>query len=193
MTVSIDGATPETYKIYRRGGDFNKVISNIKTINKFKKQYNSESPHLIWQFILFGHNEHEIDKAKKMAKKLNMEIVFKSNYAKGYSPLKNTKMVERKTKIQMNVIKREKCYQLEDCPQINFNGDLRGCCSNSKPFQTNVFKEGLLNALNGEKFLKAKHMLSDFSVKPYEDVPCANCRRYHDCKKMNKPIKFKIS
>ena len=67
MTVSIDGATPEVYKIYRRGGDFNTVINNIKTINKFKKQYNSEYPHLTWQFILFGHNEHEIDKAKKFA------------------------------------------------------------------------------------------------------------------------------
>lgn len=27
--VSIDGATPETYAIYRRNGDFNKVIENI--------------------------------------------------------------------------------------------------------------------------------------------------------------------
>ena len=78
MTVSIDGATPETYKIYRRGGDFNKVISNIKTINKFKKQYHSESPRLIWQFIPFGHNEYEIDKAKKMAKKLSLQIMVKS-------------------------------------------------------------------------------------------------------------------
>ena len=34
LTISIDGATPETYAIYRRGGDFNKVIENIKLINK---------------------------------------------------------------------------------------------------------------------------------------------------------------
>ena len=77
MKVALDGATPETYKIYRRGGDFNKVIDNIKKINYFKKKYNSEYPHLFWQFILFGHNEHEIELAKKKAKELGMKIEFK--------------------------------------------------------------------------------------------------------------------
>ena len=72
MTVSLDGATPETYKIYRVGGDFNKVIDNIKKINYFKKKYNSEFPKLTWQFIPFGHNEHEILLAKKKAQELNI-------------------------------------------------------------------------------------------------------------------------
>ena len=53
ITVSIDGVTPETYAIYRRGGDFNKVIANIKKINKYKKKYNSEYPILTLEIYSF--------------------------------------------------------------------------------------------------------------------------------------------
>ena len=73
ISISIDGATPETYSIYRRGGDFNKVINNIKKVNQFKEKYASEFPRLTWNFIVFGHNEHEIESAKKKAKELGMK------------------------------------------------------------------------------------------------------------------------
>ena len=60
MTCSIDGASNETYKTYRVKGNFETVIENIRKINFFKQKYQSEYPRLTWQFIVFGHNEHEI-------------------------------------------------------------------------------------------------------------------------------------
>ena len=74
MLISIDGATNDTYRIYRRGGDLCNVIENIKRINFYKQKYNTVFPRLIWQFILFGHNEHELPEARKMAKDLNMKF-----------------------------------------------------------------------------------------------------------------------
>ena len=246
LSVSIDGATPEVYSIYRRGGDFNTVIANIEKINKFKEQYNSEYPYMYWQFILFGHNEHEIDAAKEYAKKLNMEIVFIKNLAEDYSPLKDVKMVEEKTGLKfpeyenrdnsyssdsengnkmsaakIKYIVPEKaevagtvdvpetiesehskpeeiskddilCYQLVEEPQINFNGDLLGCCVTAQEnFGANVFKEGLLNALNSDKMLRAKLMLTDMSVETYNDLPCRWCGVYlFLLKEKGYPLKF---
>ena len=43
LTLSIDGASQRTYSIYRKGGNFNRVIHNIKLINKAKKRYDSKS------------------------------------------------------------------------------------------------------------------------------------------------------
>ena len=80
ITCSIDGASSETYKEYRRGGNFNKVMANIEKINRFKKRYGSKYPKLAWQFVIFGHNQHEIDKARQMAKELNMDIEFKMSW-----------------------------------------------------------------------------------------------------------------
>ena len=75
IVVSIDGASQETYKQYRRNGNFDKVIKNIEKINFYKKKYKKEKPFLNWKFVLFGHNEHEVKKAQRLAKKLAKEVL----------------------------------------------------------------------------------------------------------------------
>ena len=195
MKVSIDGATPETYKIYRVGGDFNKVINNIKKINYFKKKYISKYPRLIWQFILFGHNEHEIELAKQRAKELEMEIEFKRNMSNSYSPIRNKDLVEKQTGLKLFKDKSDMfknlfsdkfnaCYTLFYNPQIDYNGILLGCCRTKiKDFKVNAFKVGLLDALNSPGVIYAKHMLTDFSFDIKDDIPCASCYDYKFSKK----------
>ena len=63
ITCSIDGASQETYQMYRVGGDFHQVLANIDVINAHKKRLGRNTPILLWQFVVMGHNEHEIDKA----------------------------------------------------------------------------------------------------------------------------------
>lgn len=206
LVLSIDGATPETYAIYRRGGDFNTVINNIKKINYFKKKYNSKYPILTYKFILFGHNEHEIDKAKKLAKKLNMDIKFELNYDSTYSPVKNVELVKEKTGLDSSMffneymVKRYKnnnwewyfCKQLWNNPQINWDGKLLGCCWNYfGDLGGNVFKDGYLKAMNHPKMIYAKNMLAK-STKPIPGIPCTECCRFTDLKKFNLKVEPKI-
>ncbi len=190
LVASIDGATPETYKIYRVGGDYNKVIENIKKIQKYKRIYKSEYPELIWKFIVFGHNEHEIELAKEKAKSLDMSIWFSQNYVKDYSPLKNKELVTKQTGVSFaenfytNKLKKNEwyfCYQLFESPMISWNGNLRGCCVlKDRNFGANVFKEGLLNALNSEQYVEAKHIVTDFSYKPKNKSHCKECYYYNN-------------
>ncbi len=195
LTISIDGATPETYAIYRRGGDYNKVIENIKKIQKYKKIYNSEYPELEWQFIVFGHNEHEIELAKDNAKKLNMEILFKHNMVQDYSPTKNKDMILAQTGLYDNedfrvtvlaYINTYMCHDIFDEPQINFDGILVGCCASPSWYGVNVFKEGLMKALNSRMFVEAKHMITDLTYTPASvNIPCSSCGVYELMKKEN--------
>jgi MoaA/NifB/PqqE/SkfB family radical SAM enzyme len=67
VIISIDGISDETYKKYRIGGVLNKVLSGTKELVKQKKLAKSSTPHIVWQFIVFGHNEHELEDVKKMA------------------------------------------------------------------------------------------------------------------------------
>ena len=67
MTCSIDGASAETYRRYRVHGDFRTVIGNIRRVNDFKRRHRSRYPRLTWQFVVMGHNEHEISSARRMA------------------------------------------------------------------------------------------------------------------------------
>ncbi len=188
LTVSLDGATGETYKIYRRGGDFDVVIDNIKKINYFKEKYNSEFPKLTWQFILFGHNEHEIELAKERARGLNMGIKFKQNYSPKYSPIKNIKLIEAQTGLKLTQNNKNKhlinpCLAMLKTPQIGYNGDLLGChMFFVEKFSANVFKDGFLNAINSPDFIYAKKMLTDFSIEPKNEILCSNCYRYKSIK-----------
>ncbi len=188
LTVSIDGATPETYKIYRVGGDYNKVIDNIKKIQKYKKIYNSEYPELVWKFIVFGHNEHEIELAKERAKYLDIKISFMHNSVPEYSPVRNKNLVYLQTGLNYSndeCVERINnndwffCYQLFESPQIDYNGNLLGCCSvTDDDYGVNIFEVGLMNALNSKQFIDAKHMVTDLSYKNKTKNPCVSCWYY---------------
>lgn len=75
LILSVDGATPETYQKYRQGGDFNRVMSNIKKIVAAKTKFDMRSPRLIWQFLTFEHNVAEIPLAREIAKDLGVEVI----------------------------------------------------------------------------------------------------------------------
>lgn len=192
LTCAIDGASSETYKIYRRRGDFDKVIANIKRINEFKLKYRSKLPILRWQFIPFGHNEHEILKAKQMALNLDMEFSIKIAWG-DFSPVKNKELVRKVTGLsatsrdeyreaygKVNLADRV-CSQMWLQPQINTDGRVLGCCINHFGDYGNVFREDLLTILNSEKMNYARDML--LGRKPErDDIPCVRCPLYNEMK-----------
>ncbi len=67
ITVAIDGGSDATYKVYRRGGNYSKVLGNVKNILELKKLSGVTTPFVEWQFIVFRHNEHEVDSTEQMA------------------------------------------------------------------------------------------------------------------------------
>lgn len=96
ITLSIDGASQEVYEKYRVGGDFNRVIKNVKKLQAYKKEKGSELPKLKWQYIFMEHNELEIGKAKALAKELDIPIHFKLNWDPSYKPV-NREYMEKET------------------------------------------------------------------------------------------------
>lgn len=177
LNCSIDGASQETYRLYRRGGNFNQVIENIKTINHYKKVYNSDFPILSWQFVVFGHNEHEINKAKALAKSLNMQLNLKSSWDKSFSPLNNDHLIEEE-EITDNLDESKKfCSQLWHIPQINWDGRILGCCVNYWGDFGNAFDTKLEDSLNNEKIVYARQMLLGKAA-ARENIPCNTCTYY---------------
>ena len=185
LTVSIDGASNATYQQYRRGGDFDAVIENIKRLNACKERYGSPYPQLLWQFVVFGHNEHELPQAREMARQLNMSFVPKLNWNKQYSPIKNRDYVEDKTGLSVTPptrvsrieLFRYSCRQLWLSPIINWDGKLLGCCHNRWRDFGNVFESGLRACIRGEKYVRVKRMLMS-GGKASEDMPCFHCGVY---------------
>jgi len=70
---SLDGVTQTTYERYRKGGDVEKVKKAIKTLAEVKREKKKSNPRLVVQFIVFKHNEHEIDEFRCLVKELGAD------------------------------------------------------------------------------------------------------------------------
>src|SRR3989338_8426389 len=175
LTVSIDGACQETYEKYKRGGNFNLVIKNLKYIIAAKKKLKSKYPKITWQFLVMKHNEHEIEVARKLAESIGVdEINFrpvrcdtgsevtmndreKVDASRPWLPTQEKysrydyKKRERKNKLKS-------CMFLKTTMTINGNGSVAPCCGvyDEKFDFGNVFKEGVIGVCNNEKYKKAR-------------------------------------
>ena len=189
LTVSIDGASPEAYAQYRRKGDFDRVIDNIRRINEEKRRHRTGFPILTWQFIVFGHNEHEIAAARKLAAELGMGFRAKLSWDDGVSPIQNRELVQLALRTPHvtrsdhyaatgTAYLRSICYQLWRAPVLNWDGRVTGCCRNFwGDFGVNAFEAGLEPALASERFQYAKQMVMG-RAEPRPDIPCATCDLY---------------
>jgi len=75
LIISLDGTTQESYQSYRIGGKLDKVIEGTKNILRWKKELKSKTPHVIFQFLVVRHNEHQIEDVKKLANELGVDEV----------------------------------------------------------------------------------------------------------------------
>jgi MoaA/NifB/PqqE/SkfB family radical SAM enzyme len=75
VTFSIDGATPESFAIYRKRGDFNKAIHNLRVAADEKRSGGRDVPFINWRYILFTHNDSdgEMQRARDMAQDIGVD------------------------------------------------------------------------------------------------------------------------
>jgi MoaA/NifB/PqqE/SkfB family radical SAM enzyme len=72
LILSIDGASEEIYSKYRRNGNFRQVLGNVKRLVETKRRLGSYTPVLHWQFLVFEHNIHEVEKVTDLARDLGV-------------------------------------------------------------------------------------------------------------------------
>jgi|694.fasta_scaffold29900_3 MoaA/NifB/PqqE/SkfB family radical SAM enzyme len=75
ICASVDGTTAESYQQYRVGGDFGLVVENIGKLVRRKQELGLTLPIIEWRFLVFRHNEGELDKAVRMAFELGVDVL----------------------------------------------------------------------------------------------------------------------
>ncbi|NKB17514.1 MAG: hypothetical protein HC770_04475 [Pseudanabaena sp. CRU_2_10] len=75
LFASFDGATQETYGLYRRRGRIDLGYGNIQRLVEAKKHLGLQLPYIEWKFLTFEHNVHEIDLAIAKGKELGVNEV----------------------------------------------------------------------------------------------------------------------
>ncbi|MCB9262218.1 MAG: SPASM domain-containing protein [Flavobacteriales bacterium] len=138
LTISIDGTSQDTYGKYRIGGNIEKVLEGTKNIVQAKKEA-GRGPYIIWQFIVFSHNTHQIDEIKKLAKQYGVDkLAIKTAQVYDFENDTNLiptesgfkyaryKMENGKMKIKSKLLNH--CWRLWHNCVITWDGKVVPCC-----------------------------------------------------------------
>ena len=137
LIISIDGVKQESYGKYRIGGSLEKVIEGTKNIVKWKKEMGSKTPFIMWQFIVFGHNEGEIEEIRKLSKEVGVDyLALKTaqiyNFEEGSDLLpknpKYSRYVKQGVAYKIKNGLLNHCWRMWHACAITWDGKVVPCC-----------------------------------------------------------------
>lgn len=138
IIISVDGTTQETYQSYRKEGKLDVVLKGAENLVKWKENYKSKTPHIIFQFLVVKPNEHQIPELYQLADEIGIdEVKLKTaqlyDYKNGHELMPTLDKYSRykllsdgtyglKTKLLNN------CWKLWHAAVITWNGHVVPCC-----------------------------------------------------------------
>ncbi len=199
LTFSIDGASQQTYQQYRRNGDLERVLGNLKAVLDAKRRLGKQYPVVVWKFIVMKTNEHEMEQAQQMARELGVDRFEFSQFGISWNGLRHLKNLSAyldkfvpTDKEWLNVDYQALCQGVikpraamgeKHCftvnlnkPAIRWNGDVTPCCVCVDPYPRvmgNVFQGASFKEIwDSEKFRRwRKQAVLD----PDRQEPCRQC------------------
>lgn len=76
LIVSLDGTTQQSYAAYRRGGNLDLVMENIRKLLAMRKRAGRHLPKIEWLFVINRKNLPEVEAAKKIAVEMGVDTLF---------------------------------------------------------------------------------------------------------------------
>ena len=184
IIISIDGTSQETYQNYRIGGSLDKVIEGTENLVKWKRALQSKTPHIIFQFLVVRHNEHQIGELYEMAESLGVdEVKLKTaqiyDFENGsdliptqdkYSRYK--KLLNGKFGIKNPMLNQ--CWQMWQSCVITWDGKIVPCCFDKDASHTlgNFQKESFKEIWFGKEYKQFRASI----LKSRKEIDiCTNC------------------
>jgi len=153
IIFSMDGTNQETYEKYRVGGNYNLVIETLGRLARAKEKFKSKTPLIELQFLVFKHNQDEIDKIIEIAKKNKVNRlafktaqVYSADQAETFLP-ENQDMSRYDVSGDSVTLKAEIknwCKRLWMNSTINWDGSVSPCCfdKDAEHAFANIFENG---------------------------------------------------
>jgi len=185
LIISIDGTTQDVYQQYRVGGKLDKVLEGARNIVKWKKELNSKTPFVFFQFLVVKPNEHQIEDIKRLAKETGVdEVRFKSAQVYDYEndPNQLIPTISKYSRYKKNAdgthVAKNKlanhCWKLWHANVITFDGLVVPCCFDKDAMHQlgNLKNESFKNIWKNSNYKQFRSEL--MNSRKNIDI-CANC------------------
>jgi radical SAM protein with 4Fe4S-binding SPASM domain len=191
VTVSLDGVTQEAYQKYRVRGDVTEVLDNLRRLISAKRALKSKTPFVEWQFIVFKHNEHEMDQARKLASEIGVDLLrfispgippedmHKPELQEKWMPdnplywERNPKLVEER-----GYVFDQACFYLYRSMFIYPGGGVTPCCfaHDDKQDFGNIYQNSVSEIWNNKMYRSARMLFSKTApAEDREETICDKC------------------
>jgi len=123
INFDIDGLE-DTHHIYRINTEYEKVFNNAKAVIDTKR------PKVHWKYIVFEHNKHQVEEARKRAVNANFSTFSTVKTSREFSAPKSGEFVHTKKKINLESIERKIICSWQDWGKwyIAPDGNVFRCC-----------------------------------------------------------------
>ncbi len=188
IIISIDGSDQHSYTTYRRNGDFNKVLLNLKKLLSIKMVLKSRYPLIVWQYLVSKKNEKFTNEASKLAKELGIKIVFPKFQISQEIVLKkqiiDKKLVDewitdenKKHEKDYTFRIKSPCEYLYYYMIINPEGTTSPCCAiyDSKTDFGDLLNNDLKTVWNNTNYLSARSLFSSKKILNKNKTICEDC------------------
>ena len=166
VIFSLDATTEEVYSKIRIGGDFNRVVNNIKTFSRIRKELNRTKPFLRVQMVRTEMNKHQVDDYRRIWKDIVDDIRISDVTDRGQGD--NLKVGDQISN------GRVCCPQPWQRMMIACDGDVLMCCTDwfKKYPLGNINEKSLKEIWKSEKLNKVRRKLKKLE---YDFEPCEHC------------------
>ena len=158
IIFSIDGVTQEVYEKYRVGGDVEKAIEALKMVQHFNLKYGNKA-HIIPQFIVMRHNQHEMSEFQKLCESLQLLPSFKSPYIRNQRDQFTVSDHPRFVRPNFPDIKSlrgamRECGSVRNVFNILLDGSVVPCCHDYGKFTFfgNIYEQDVMEIWESDKF-----------------------------------------
>lgn len=171
IRFSVDGASEETYQVNRVGGKFKNVFENMK---KLAIAHKGKGTRIEWQFLPLKNNEHEVEKARVLAKELGVNF-----FTKGFRET-NPELAPANKKYRSTFLKKP-CKDIYKQLGFYWNGDVVPCCYDveGKEVMGNIMEHSLTDIWNNNKYMELRKRIDEHHKFPEKEPEiCKTCLRW---------------
>ncbi len=201
LHVDLDGLDQDVYSKYRRKGDYNIVIGNIKELVKIKKRLKSSKPLIELSMLAMKQNEHQHEEFLNSKDSLGVDIVkidkiqHNPNMDEKWLP-ENPELIystyegglaSSRASDEKNI---KPCHWPWSGMVINWDGTVNPCCIIDDPNSDfdNIENNSIKDIWNSEEYISSRSEFSDKTEITKETI-CNVCKNQTHSKRLNRVSK----
>jgi len=187
IIVAADGASQETYGHYRRGGNWDNVLANVRSLVAARLDAGRTTPHITMRMLIHRHNEDQIAEVRRLTHELGADAFTTGNIVvntKDRGQIADWLPTDPDVNgYNQGLINRGSCEDLWESLVINWDGGVAPCCwiYGAEHDLGNVATTSLDRLWNGPAFVAARRAVSRKpSLEGEPVVLCSSCAGHPD-------------